>query len=105
MSFELEETVSSQEASNICFDAFDNANEDIMGEETRIDNQFKTDFTVPAGWSFKGVLASGKHFHLKCPKGTIYRSRADAFGKMYSSGKYSQEETELLKDCLKYEGW
>ena len=24
---------------------------------------------------------------------------------MYSSGKYSQEEIEALKHCLKYEGW
>ena len=105
MALELEETVSSQEASNICYDAFDYANEYINEEESKIDDQFKTDYTVPAGWNFKGVLASGKHFHLKCPKGTIYRSRADAFGKMYSSGKYSKKETELLKDCLKYEGW
>ena len=111
MSLELEETVSTQETLRIDSYAYGNTilvGQDINEEETktRFDHdQFKTDFTVPAGWRFKGNLGSGGNFLLKCPKGSIYRSRADAFEKMYSSGKYSQEEIEALKHCLKYEGW
>ena len=109
MSVELEETVSVHESSDTRSDAFDNdilIAEDINEEETKIDDdQYKTDATVPAGWIYKGLLASGKTFFLKCTKGNIYRSRADAFEKMCTSGKYSQEETETLKHCLKYEGW
>ena len=108
MSVELE-TVSVHESSDTSSDAFDNAAlyaEDINEEGTKTDDdQYKTDSTVPVGWIYKGVLGSGKNFLLKCPQGNIYRSRADAFEKMYSSGQYSQEETETLKHCLKYEGW
>ena len=109
MSLELEETVSPQETLSMGFYASGNATmvkQDINEEETKNDqDQFKSDFTVPAGWSFKGILGSGKNFLLKCPMGSIYRSRADAYEKMYSSGKYSQEEIEALKHCLKYERW
>ena len=103
MSFNLEETVSLDEASN---NMITDEGKDVNGEEKRLDvGDFHTDHTVPLGWSYKGVLASGKHFQLKCPLGNIYRSRADAFAKMYSSGKYSTKEIELIKDSLKYEGW
>ena len=92
MSFDLEEIVSLDEASI-----------NMTSEDVKED--FKTDHTVPPGWSFRGVIASRKVFRLKCPLGNIYRSRADALGKMYSSGKYSKEEVEMIKECLKYEGW
>ena len=100
MAFALEETVSLDEAS------IDMTTYDIRKEEANFGNEdFKADHTVPPGWTYKGVIASGRHFHLKCPLGNIYRSRADAFSKMYSSGKYSREEVEMIKESLKYEGW
>ena len=100
MAFALEETVSLDEAS------INMTNDDVRKEGTLSGKEdFKTDHTVPLGWSYNGVLAARQFFRLKCPLGNIYRSRADALGKMYSSGKYSKEEIEMIKDSLKYEGW
>ena len=100
MSFNLEEIVSLDEASNTMINNDDNREETHLNKEV-----FRTDQSVPPGWSYKGVIASRKNFSLKCSVGYIYRSRADALAKMYSSGKYSKEEIEMIKDSLKYEGW
>ena len=100
MSFNLEDIVSLDEASNTMI------HNDDCRKETRLEKEdFRTDQSVPPGWSYKGVIASRKNFSLKCPLGNIYRSRADALTKMYSSGKYSKEEIQMIKDCLKYKGW
>ena len=66
---------------------------------------FRSDNTVPSGWSFKGTLASGKRFVLQCPQGYQYRSRSDAFEKMIISGRYSDNDIFAMKSCLKHEGW
>ena len=68
-------------------------------------NEFQNDSTVPPGWSYKGELAQGRHFHLRSPNGQTYQSRAIAIPRMISSGSYSLEEISQMRQCLQYEGW
>ena len=66
------------------------------------DNEYKTDLTVPPGWSGKG---GGKTFFLRSPSGETFRSRRAAFEDMIISGKYQDAEIEAMRDSLIYEGW
>ena len=75
----------------------------ILSTESQQCDAFRSDPTVPLGWSFKGTLASRKRFTLQCPQGYQYRSRSDAFEKMIISGRYSDHDILAMKSCLERE--
>ena len=55
------------------------------------DKEYKTDHTMPPGWSGRG---GGSRFFLRSPAGVIFRSRRAAFEDMVISGKYPDEDIE-----------
>ena len=79
--------------------------EEAITDTSGFADAFRSDHTVPPGWSFKGTLASRKRFTLQCPQGFQYRSRSDAFEKMIISGRYSDHDILAMMSCLKHEGW
>ena len=70
---------------------------------SRIYPNYISDDTVPKGWHHK---TEGRNSYLRAPDGTVYRSRRSACQDMISGGgKYTNEQIEEMRKCVKHEGW
>ena len=74
-------------------------NDDNLMERTE---ERPADATVPPGWSCEGV---GSDTSIRSPGGELYKSRRHALVEMVNSGECSEEEINVMKSMLKYEGW
>ena len=55
--------------------------------------------TVPRGWS---LAENGR---VEAPDGKTYKNRRIALREMIISGLFSRAEVDLMRSCLKFEGW
>ena len=55
--------------------------------------------TLPQGWR---LTETGK---VAAPDGKIYKNRRLALREMITSGLYSRAEVDLMRSCLRFEGW
>ena len=72
------------------------------------DSWLSGDKTVPKGWmirSFKGGRNGNiDAFHVLSPEGQHFQSRRSALKSMIEK-KYSEDEIDAMRQCLKFDGW
>ena len=69
---------------------------------SNFDSEYKTDPTIPPGWSGRGT---GSRYIVRSLAGVAFRSRRSAYEDMVISGKYPDAEMEAMRNCLIHEGW